>query len=383
MTTQSSEEQARPIVRVPFGDSLRQYAALKAEIDAASARVLQSGWYILGPEVQAFEAEFAEFCGAAHCVSVGNGTEALHLALRALDLEPDAEVLTVANAGVPGAVAVRQAGLTPRFADVDDRTHTLSLGSLEAMITPRTKALMPVHLYGHPAPMAEIMAIAERHGLPVVEDCAQSHGATIDGRTTGTIGLLGCFSFYPTKNLGALGDGGAIITDDAALAERLRKLRVYGWERKYHSTIAGGINSRLDELQAALLRAKLPHLAQWNELRRERAQWYRELLAQVPGLVLPEDVAGHVYHLFVVQVGGGRRDALKQALAERGIGTDIHYPLPAHLQPAFDDLGYEPGELPVTERLAETVLSLPCFPELTRAEVEAVAAAVIDAQAGV
>ncbi|HEX6292611.1 MAG TPA: DegT/DnrJ/EryC1/StrS family aminotransferase [Herpetosiphonaceae bacterium] len=376
MTLQSSRE--RSVSRVPFGDSVRQYQALQHELDAAAARVLKSGWYILGPEVQAFEAEFAQFCGVAHCVSVGNGTEALHLALRALGVQPGDEVVTVANAGVPGAVAVRQAGLTPRFADVDDRAHALSPGSLEATITPRTRAIMPVHLYGHPAPMAEIMAVAERHGLPVVEDCAQSHGATVGGRMTGTIGRLGCFSFYPTKNLGALGDGGAIVTDDAALADTLRKLRVYGWERKYHSTVAGGINSRLDELQAALLRCKLPHLTRWNDLRRERAAWYRELLGDVSGLTLPEDVAGHVYHLLVVQVHSGRRDALRQALTERGIGTDIHYPLPTHLQPAFEDLGYEPGELPVTERLAETVLSLPCFPELTRAEVEAVAAAIRD-----
>jgi dTDP-4-amino-4,6-dideoxygalactose transaminase len=378
MTIQSSQESARErsVTRVPFGDSVRQYQTLQQELDAAAARVLQSGWYILGPEVQAFEAEFAQFCGAAHCVTVGNGTEALHLALRALGLQSGDEVVTVANAGVPGAIAVRQAGLTPRFADVDQRTCNLSPGSLTAAITPRTRAIMPVHLYGRPAPMAEIMEIAERHSLPVVEDCAQSHGATIDGRMTGTIGRLGCFSFYPTKNLGALGDGGAIVTDDAALADTLRKLRVYGWERKYQSTVAGGINSRLDELQAALLRCKLPELKRWNELRRERAAWYRELLADVPGLSLPEDVAGHVYHLYVVQVHGGRRDALKQALAQRGIGTDIHYPLPTHLQPAFDNLGYESGELPVTERLAESVLSLPCFPELTRAEVEAVAAAI-------
>jgi dTDP-3-amino-3,4,6-trideoxy-alpha-D-glucose transaminase len=382
MTIQSSQEQAaeRSVSRVPFGDSIRQYQALQHELDAAAARVLQSGWYILGPEVQAFEAEFARFCGAAHCVSVGNGTEALHLALRALGLQPGDEVLTVANAGVPGAIAIRQAGLTPRFADVDEQTHNLSPASLATAITPRTKAILPVHLYGRPAPMAEIMEIAARHALPVVEDCAQSHGATVDGRITGTLGRLGCFSFYPTKNLGALGDGGAIITDDGALADTLRKLRVYGWERKYHSTVAGGINSRLDELQAALLRCKLPHLIHWNELRRERAAWYRELLADVPGLTLPHDTDGHVYHLFVVQVHGGRRDALRQALAEHGIGTDVHYPLPAHLQPAFDDLGYEPGELPVSERLAESVLSLPCFPELTRAEVEAVAAAVKQVQ---
>ncbi len=366
---------------VPFGDTIRQYRTQQAELDAAVLRVLHSGWYIMGPEVRAFEEEWARFCGAAHCVSVGNGTEALHLALRALDLQPGDEVITVANAGGYGAIAARQAGLTPRFADVDERSHTMSPASLAAAITPRTKAVLPVHLYGRPADMDAIMAIARQYDLPVVEDCAQSHGSRIDGRMTGTIGQIGCFSFYPTKNLGALGDGGAIITDDAAVADKLRKLRVYGWDQKYHNAVAGGINTRLDELQAALLRCKLPLLDEWNRLRGERAEWYRELLGNIRGISLPETVDGHVYHLFVTQVHGGRRDALKQALAERGIGTEVHYPLPTHLQPAFHDLGYEPGELPVTERLAETVLSLPCFPELTRDEVGAVCQALREALA--
>ncbi len=366
---------------VPFGDLVRQYRAQQAELDAAALRVLHSGWYILGPEVRAFEDEWAKYCGVHHCVSVGNGTEALHLALRVLGLQPGDEVITVANAGGYGAIAAVQAGLKPRFADVDDETHTMSPASLAAAITPRTKAILPVHLYGRPAPIREIMAIAEQHGLPVIEDCAQSHGAMVAGRMTGTFGQLGTFSFYPTKNLGALGDAGAIITDDDALADKLRKLRVYGWDRKYHNAEPGGINTRLDELQAALLGCKLPLLNQWNELRRERARWYHELLRDVPGISLPDITDGHVFHLFVIQVHGGRRDALKQALTEQGIGTDVHYPLPTHLQPAFHDLGYEPGELPVTERLAESVLSLPCYPELTREEVAAVCAAMRSAQA--
>lgn len=367
--------------QVPFNDLQRQYLAQQEQIDAAVQRVLRSGWYILGPEVQAFEQEWAAYCGARHCVSVGNGTEALHLALRALELPPDAEVLTVANAGGYGAIAIRQAGLTPRFADVDEQTHAMSPPALEAAITPRTRAILVVHLYGRPAPMEELLAIAERHGLPLIEDCAQAHGARIAGRMTGTFGRLGCFSFYPTKNLGALGDGGAIITDDDRLAARLRRLRVYGWEHKYYNVDPGGINSRLDELQAAVLRVKLPQLEAWNALRRERAAWYRRWLADLPGITLPADVPGHVFHLFVIQVHGGRRDALRRALAGRGIGTDVHYPLPTHLQPAFDDLGYEPGELPVTERLAETVLSLPCFPELSMAEVETVCRALREALA--
>lgn len=371
------------LTKVPFGDLGRQYEELQVELEAAALRVMRSGWYVLGPEVRAFEEEFAAYCGMAYCVSVGNGTEALHLALRALDLAADDEVLTVANAAGYSAIAARQAGLTPRFADVDAGTHTLSPQSLQALITPRTGVIVPVHLYGRPAPMEAITELAQARGIPVIEDCAQSHGARVGERMAGAWGALACYSFYPTKNLGALGDGGAIVTDDAALADRLRQLRQYGWDRKYHNATAGGINSRLDELQAALLRVKLTFVDRWNAQRRERAMWYRELLGDLEAITLPEDEPGHVYHLYVIEVQGGKRDALRQALTERGIGTDVHYPLPTHLQPAFDDLGYEPGELPVTERLAETVLSLPCFPELTRAEAEAVAAAVREALQGV
>ncbi|WP_026370630.1 DegT/DnrJ/EryC1/StrS family aminotransferase [Kallotenue papyrolyticum] len=365
--------------QVPFNDLQRQYRAQQAQIEAAVQRVLRSGWYILGPELAAFEQEWAAYCGARHCVGVGNGTEALHLALRALDLPPGAEVITVANAGGYGAIAIRQAGLTPRFADVDEATHNLSPPALEAAITPRTRAILVVHLYGRPAPIEELLAVAERHGLPLIEDCAQAHGARVAGRMTGTFGRLGCFSFYPTKNLGALGDAGAIITDDDRLAAKLRRLRAYGWERKYYSLDPGGINSRLDEVQAAVLRAKLPQLERWNALRRERAAWYRRLLADVPGITLPDDLPGHVFHLFVIQVHGGQRDAVRQVLAARGIGSEVHYPMPTHLQPAFDELGYEAGELPVSERLAETVLSLPCFPELSYAEVETVCRALKEA----
>jgi dTDP-3-amino-3,4,6-trideoxy-alpha-D-glucose transaminase len=363
---------------VPFGDSLRQYQAQADELDAAARRVLRSGWYILGEEVRRFEAEWAAYLGVQHCISVGNGTEALHLALRALRLQPGDEVLTVANAGGYSAIAARQAGLTPRFCDVDPATRTMSPASLRAAITPRTRAIVPVHLYGQPADIDALKAVAAEYDLPIIEDCAQSHGAKIDGRMTGSIGEIGCFSFYPTKNLGALGDGGAIVTDDVDLADRLRKLRVYGWDRKYHNAEPGGINTRLDELQAAFLRIKLPRLDEWNALRRERAGWYRDLLGGVSGITLPHDHPGHVYHLYVIEVHGGKRDALKQWLADRGIGTDVHYPLPTHLQPAFDDLAYEPGELPVSERLAETCLSLPCYPELTREEVEATAWEILD-----
>jgi dTDP-4-amino-4,6-dideoxygalactose transaminase len=364
-------------MNVPFGDLKRQYESIKAELDAAAARVLASGWYILGPEVRAFEAEFAAFCGVGHAIGVGNGTEALYLALIALGIGAGDEVISVANAADYEPLTILQAGARPVFADVDERTYTIEPELLEAAITPRTKAIMPVHLYGRMADMAAIMAVAARHGLPVIEDCAQAHGARLGGRVAGSIGVCGCFSFYPSKNLGALGDGGIITTDDAELAAKLRRLRMYGWEKRYHTVDSGGINSRLDEIQAALLRVKLRHLADWNNARRRIAQRYNQLLADT-GLVLPElpSDASHVFHLYVVQTP--QRDRLQAALQQRGVETAIHYPLPAHLQPVYQGLA-ESGSLPITEKLAGTVLSLPIYPELTDAEVDAVAAAVREA----
>lgn len=360
-------------MRVPFGDLKRQYEALRAELDAAAARVLASGWYILGPEVRAFEEEFAAFCGVGHCVGVGNGTEALHLAMVGLGICPGDEVITVANAAVYETLTILQTGARPVFVDVDPHTHTLDPALLEAALTPRTRAVMPVHLYGRMADMPAVLAFAERHGLLVIEDCAQAHGARQGGRSAGSLGACGCFSFYPSKNLGALGDGGAIVTDDPALAERLRRLRQYGWSRKYYSTEPGGLNSRLDELQAALLRAKLPHLPAWNARRRALARRYGELLAGTPlALPTPHPDEEHVYHLYVV--GTPERERVLEALRERGIGADVHYPLPAHQQPIYRDYA-PPGGLPVTERLAGQVLSLPIYPELTDQELEAVAAA--------
>jgi dTDP-4-amino-4,6-dideoxygalactose transaminase len=362
--------------KIPFGDLKRQYESIRAELDEASARVLASGWYILGPEVQAFESEFASYCGVAHAIGVGNGTEALYLAMVALGVGPGDEVITVANASIYEPLTIIQAGARPVFVDVDARTHTLDPELLEEAITPRTKAIMPVHLYGRMADMDVIMEIARRHGLLVIEDCAQSHGAALGGRAAGSIGACGCFSFYPSKNLGALGDGGMVVTSDAELAAKLRRLRMYGWERRYYTVDAGGINSRLDEIQAALLSVKLRHLDDWNAARRRIARRYDELLAET-GLALPDLPADerHVYHLYVV--GTDRRAELMAALAERGVETAIHYPLPAHLQPVYANLGLAaPGSLPVTERLANEVLSLPIYPELTDADIEAVAAAV-------
>jgi dTDP-4-amino-4,6-dideoxygalactose transaminase len=366
------------MINIPIGDLKRQYEAIKPELDAAAARVLASGWYILGAEVRAFEAAFAELCGVGHAIGVGNGTEALYLALAALGVGAGDEVITVANAAIYEPLTILQTGARPVFVDVDERSYTMEPELLEAAITPRTKAILPVHLYGRMADMNAIMDVARRHSLPVIEDCAQAHGAALNGRNAGGIGTFGCFSFYPSKNLGALGDGGAIVTDDSDLAAKLRRLRQYGWQERYYTTDAGGINSRLDEIQAALLHVKLRHLAPWNERRRTIARRYNELLADT-GLVLPDLIdERHVYHLYVVRAPD--RDRLQARLRERGIGAVVHYPLPAHLQPVYQGLA-APGSLPVTERLAHEVLSLPIYPELTDAEVDAVAAAVREALA--
>jgi len=361
-------------LHVPFGDLKRQHDTIRAELDAAVTRVIDSGWYILGPEVRAFEEAFAAFCAARYCIGVANGTEALQLALTALGVGSGDEVITVANAGIYQAITIVAVGARPVFVDVDASSHTMDPAALAAAITPRTRAIMPVHLYGRMADMDAIMAVADRYGIPVIEDCAQAHGATWRGKPAGSIGALGCFSFYPTKNLGALGDGGAIATNDETLAEKVRRLRQYGWERKYYTRDAGGLNSRLDELQAAILTVKLRHLPAWNARRRAIAGMYNDLLADT-GLMLPEapPEGDHVFHLYVIRTA--ERDAVQTHLREQGIGTDIHYPLPAHRQPTYASFA-PPGGLPTTERLAQEILSLPMFPELTDNEVHAVAAAV-------
>ncbi|HMO59119.1 MAG TPA: DegT/DnrJ/EryC1/StrS family aminotransferase [Roseiflexaceae bacterium] len=361
-------------IQVPFGDLKRQHTALADEIAATMARVVASGWYILGPEVQAFEAQFAEFCSVRHCIGVGNGTEALQLAMTALGIGPGDEVITVANAAIYEAITAVAIGATPVFVDVDADSHTMDPSLIERAITPRTQAIIPVHLYGRMADMDAIMAVATRHGIPVIEDCAQAHGATWRGRPAGSFGACACFSFYPTKNLGALGDGGAVVTNDTTLDAKLRRLRQYGWERKYFSSDAGGMNSRLDELQAAILALKLRHLPAWNERRRRIAALYQQLLAGT-SLVLPATPADgdHVFHLYVVR--SRERDRLAVQLRSQGIGCDIHYPLPAYQQPIYRQYAPHDG-LPVTEQLAREILSLPMYPELTDAEVRFVAAAI-------
>src|SRR5215216_5630799 len=304
---------------IPFGDLRRQYESIKPELDEAAARVLASGWYILGPEVRAFEAEFAAFCGVGHAIGVGNGTEALYLALVALGVGAGDEVLSVANAADYEPLTILQAGARPVFVDVDERTYTIEPELLEAAITPRTKAIMPVHLYGRMADMAAIMAVAERHGLPVIEDCAQAHGAQLGGRVAGSIGVCGCFSFYPSKNLGALGDGGSIVTNDSDLADHLAKVRDLGQGRKYEHVVPGH-NERLDTLQAAVLRVKLPHLDRWNEARRAHAAEYAERLADT-NVAVPEvaEDREHVWHLYVIR--SFERDRLREVLDAEGIQT--------------------------------------------------------------
>ncbi len=356
--------------RVLFNDLRPQYAAIREEIDAAVRRVLERGWFILGPEVEAFEAEFAAYCGARYAVGVGSGTEALHLALWACGVGPGDEVVTVAHTAVPTINAISLTGARPVFVDVDPVTYTMDPAAAAAAITPRTRALLPVHLYGHPADMAPLQALAQRHGLWLIEDAAQAHGAEYRGTRVGRLGHLAAFSFYPTKNLGAYGDGGMVVTDDAALAERLRLLRNYGQTDRYHHQVEG-LNSRLDELQAAVLRVKLRHLEAWTAARRERAARYA---AGLPGVRTPTEAPGarHVYHLYAVHVP--QRAQVQERLAAAGIGTLVHYPIPAHLQPAYAHLGVPRGALPVTERLADEELSLPMYAELPLEQVDYVAA---------
>jgi dTDP-3-amino-3,4,6-trideoxy-alpha-D-glucose transaminase len=363
------------IVAVPLLDLKRQYVSIKGEIDAAVTRVLEGGWYILGEEVAAFEREFAAYCGVAHAIGVGSGTDALRLALAACGVGPGDEVITVSHTAVATVTAIELVGARPVLVDIDPTRYTLDPALLEAAITPRTHAVVPVHLYGCPADLDPIMEVARAHDLVVVEDCAQAHGAEYRGRRVGSWGRIAAFSFYPTKNLGACGDGGLVATDDPELAEQARLLRQYGWQERYVSSLKG-LNSRLDELQAAILRVKLRHLDAWNERRRVLAGLYNDRLAGC-GVILPNEPenAWHVYHLYAVR--HPRRDELRAFLRQRGIGSSIHYPVPVHLQPAYHDLGRGGGSLPAAEAAAQEVLSLPLYPELDEQDLAAVADAVI------
>ncbi|HKF59092.1 MAG TPA: DegT/DnrJ/EryC1/StrS family aminotransferase [Blastocatellia bacterium] len=358
-------------MRVPFGDLARQYQLIRTEVDGAIARVLRKGWFILGEEVSAFERDFAAYLGCRNVVGVASGTDALHLALVAAGVRPGDEVITAANTCVPTASGITSAGATVVLADVDPLTFTIQPADIERAITPRTRAIVPVHLYGQAADMDPIIEISNRKGIPVVEDAAQAHGATYRGKKLGTIGDAGCFSFYPSKNLGAFGDAGAVATDNDDLAAKLRQLRNYGERQRYfHQT--KGVNSRLDEIQAAILSSKLPHLDTWNLRRRQIARFYdSEITNPVVSKPTEQSYGQHNYHLYVLRCSS--RGDLQRHLADRGVSTLIHYPVPLHLQEAYADLGLGPGAYGVSEQLAHEVLSLPIFPELTDDEVRHVA----------
>jgi dTDP-4-amino-4,6-dideoxygalactose transaminase len=357
---------------IALNDLARHHAPLRAELDAAIARVNDRGHYILGPEVEAFEREFAAYCGAASCIAVGNGTDALELALRALGVGADDEVATVANAGGYATTAIRATGATPVYADMDEATLNADPTSLAERLTPRTRAIVVTHLYGRLADVEAIARIAKERDLALIEDCAQAHGAARGGRKAGTFGAVGCYSFYPTKNLGALGDAGALVTNDTTLAARIAELRTYGWRGKYRVAAPGGMNSRMDEVQAAVLRVKLPRLDAWNARRREIARRYAASIANPAIALLPRpDDGSDVAHLYVVRAKD--RDALRVHLASADIATDIHYPVPDHRQAGWTSAA-SPSLLR-TERACDEVLSLPCYPELAEAEIAAVAAA--------
>jgi dTDP-4-amino-4,6-dideoxygalactose transaminase len=357
-------------MKVLFNDVKAVNEIIAFELNEAIHRVLRSGWFILGQELESYEGEFATYCGVSHCIGVASGTEALQLALLACAICPGDEVITVSHTAMPTAMAIAATGAAPVFVDIDPQTYTLRPDQLEEAYSQKTRAILPVHLYGHCADMDAILEFAARHELYVIEDAAQAHGSSYNGRKAGSMGHMGCFSFYPSKNLGACGDAGAVVTSDAELAERLRRLRNFGESRKYRNETMG-YNSKLDELQAAILRVKLPHLEQWNESRRNLAKCYVASLEErfSPPKVTPGCVDN--YHLFVIQ--SEERDKLQEHLRAHNIETLIHYPTPCHLQPAMRTIKHRCCDLSVTERLANRILSLPMFATLSSEEVEQVA----------
>jgi dTDP-4-amino-4,6-dideoxygalactose transaminase len=351
--------------KVPFVDLQADYQELKPQIDAAIQQVLDTSSYILGPAVSAFEPAFADFCQVDHAVGVNSGYSAIELALRAFDIGPGDEVITQANTFIATILPILNVGATPVLIDIEPDYYNLDPNRLEAAITPATRAIMPVHLYGHPADMTPIMDLAQRHNLLVIEDSAQAHGATYNGRRTGGLGHAAAFSFYPAKNLGAFGDAGALTTNDPAVAEKVRLLRNLGQPVKYLHDLHG-FNYRMDSIHAAILGVKLNHLAAWNENRRNIARRYNELLADLP-IVTPAEApwAEHVYHLYIIRTA--RRADLMEHLAQHGVASALHYPVPPHVQKALKHLGYGPGDFPLTERYADEILSLPMYPSMTEA----------------
>lgn len=362
-------------VRVPYLDLKTQYRSIKPEIDAAIQRVLDSCAFVLGPEVAGFEQDFAAYSGTTECIAVNSGTSALHLAMLAAGIGPGDEVITVPFTFVASVSAVVYSGAKPVLIDIDPRSFTMDPAAVEAAITPRTKAILPVHLYGQSADMDPIMEVARRHNLVVIEDAAQAHGAKYKGRAVGSIGDMACFSFYPGKNLGAYGEGGAVTTSNAEYARTIRMLRDWGQDRKYHHVLKG-YNYRMEGFQGAILCVKLRHLTAWTEARRAIVSKYNQLLAD-SGMKLPVEMpwAHHVYHVYTVRTG--EREMVQGALERDGIQTGIHYPVPVHLQPAFADLGYKRGDFPHSEKAADEVLSLPLFPEMTDDQVHSVSQALM------
>jgi dTDP-4-amino-4,6-dideoxygalactose transaminase len=357
--------------QVPFVDLAAQYTTIAAQINEATSKVIRDADFILGREVKLFEEEFAAFCEVKYAVGVDSGTSALELALRAYDIGPGDEVITAANTFIATALAISHVGARPVLVDIDPQTHTIDVGGIAGAITRRTKAILPVHLYGHPAHMGPIRQIAEKLGLVIIEDACQAHGARYKGKRAGSLGDAAAFSFYPGKNLGAYGDGGIVVTNDRQVADRLEMLRNYGQKEKYHHLFRG-YNRRLDTLQAAILRVKLKYLEKWNAARRWNAKLYHDFL-EGAGVLTPVETLGveSVWHLYVVR--SEHRDTLREHLESRGISASIHYPIPIHLQPAYKDLGYKRGEFPVTEGLARRILSLPMYAELTSEQIEFVA----------
>ncbi|MBN1666147.1 MAG: DegT/DnrJ/EryC1/StrS family aminotransferase [Anaerolineales bacterium] len=362
---------------IPLLDLVAQYHGIQSEIDAAVRSVLESGHFIIGPNVKAFEEEAAHYLGVGYSVGVASGTDALVIALRALDIGPGDEVIIPAYTFFATAGAVLTVGAHPVFVDVDPHTYLIDIEQVARHLTTRTKAMIPVHLYGHPVDMAPVMELARENRLKVIEDNAQAFGATYQGHKTGSLGDIGCLSFFPTKNLGAYGDGGMVVTNNSTLAERMRMLRTHGWKKKYHPEMLG-YNSRLDELQAAILRVKLPHVDAWNARRREIAAIYTARLSAL-GVPTPVELLGsqHVYHLYIIRLKN--RDQVQAALKAVGIASEVYYPQPPHLADPCRALGYQPGDCPVAEQASQETLALPLYPEMTEAQVNAVVEALAGA----
>jgi len=356
-------------MKIPFLDLKTQYKQIEHEVLPMITAAMANGAFIGGEQVSCFEEEFAKFCDSNYCVGVNSGTDALRFALMAIGVGPGDEVITVPNTFIATTEAISQAGAKPVFVDVYPDTCNMDVSKIEEKFSKNTKAIIPVHLYGQPADMDQVQKIAQENGIGVLEDACQAHGAIYKNKKAGSMGAVGCFSFYPGKNLGAFGEGGAIVTQDEAIAQKIRMIRDHGQRKKYFHDLEG-YNGRLDAIQAGVLRIKLKRLDDWNKLRRQNAAYYTELLSEVPSVTLPVEAkfAGSVYHLYVILIDD--RDGLQNHLNSKGVASGLHYPLPLHLQKAYDHLGYNKGDFPIAENIADRLLSLPMFPELTREQIE-------------